>query len=334
MKDGEARREPRPRRLLTIALAAVAFAATFAIGLLVGREIARPAAPPTDTSAVLDLSPYEEVPPGLLAYRVLVEVPVPLSKPRGITSVPDGTVYACGDRSLLALDRTGAVKQRWNLDGEPSCVAVGPDGTLYVGMPDHVEVLRSGAVAPAVWPDLGSQAIVTSIAAAGSEVFVADAGNRMVMRFDAGGRLAGMIGEGYAVPSPYFDVAASPDGTLWVADPGHHAVRHFTHEGKLLGSWGNASPDIGGFSGCCNPVHIAVLPCGAIVTAEKGIPRVKFYEPDGTLTAVVAGPSDFASGETGLDLATRKANGGEVLVLVPSKRLVLVYVKKEAGTGG
>jgi hypothetical protein len=77
-----------------------------------------------------------------------------------------------------------------------------------------------------------------------------------------------------------------------------------------------------------------VLPCGALITAEKGIPRVKVYEADGTLSAVVAGASDFASGETGLDLATRQANGGEVLVLVPSRRIVRVYVKKEAVVGG
>ena len=45
---------------------------------------------------------------------------------------------------------------------------------------------------------------------------------------------------------------------------------------------------------------------------------MKVYEPDGTLAAVVAGPADFASAESGMDLATRQANGGEVLVLVPS----------------
>jgi hypothetical protein len=320
---------------LTIALVGIALASTFAIGVLVGREINRPASPsPSASPTVLDLSANEAVDRKLLAYRVLVEVPVPLSKPRGIASAADGTLYACGDRSLLAIDRTGAVKRRWDLDGDPSCVAVGPDGTLYIGMPDHVEVFAPGSDSPAAWPDLGSQAIVTSIAVVGSDVLVADAGNRMALRFDAGGRLAAVIGEGYAVPSPYFDVAGSPDGTLWVADPGHHALRHFTREGNPLGAWGASSLDIGGFSGCCNPVHIAVLPCGTIVTAEKGVSRVTCYEPDGTLVAVVAGPSDFSGGEAGLDLATRKANGGEVLVLVPSKRLVRVYVKKEASTGG
>ncbi len=210
----------RPRRVLTIALAAVALAATFGIGLLVGREIARPpAAAPSDPSAVLDLSPYAGVAPELLTYRVLVEVPVTLEKPRGIASAADGTIFVCGDRSLLALDRGGGVKNRWDLDGEPSCVATGPEGTLYVGMPDHVEVIRPGMAGTIAWPDLGSQAIVTSVAVVGSDVFVADAGNRMVLRFDAGGRLTGTVGSGYGVPSPYFDVAGSPDGTLWVAIP-------------------------------------------------------------------------------------------------------------------
>jgi hypothetical protein len=324
----------RQRRALTIALAAIALAATFGIGILVGREIARPAASPTDVPPLYDLGLHQSVAPELLAYRVLVEVPVALSKPRGIASVADGTIFVCGDRSMIEIDRTGAVKHRWDLDGEPSCVAAGSDGTLYIGMPDHVEVIRPGIAGTAAWPDLGSQAIVTSIAVIGSDVFVADAGNRMVLRFDAGGWLAGMIGSEYSVPSPYFDVAGSPDGTLWVADPGHRRVQHFTIEGKLLGSWGSSSLEIGGFGGCCNPVHLAVCPCGSIVTAEKGIPRVKVYEADGTLSAVVAGASDFASGETGLDLAARKANGGEVLVLVPSRHIVRVYVKKEANVGG
>lgn len=52
------------------------------------------------------------------------------------------------------------------------------------------------------------------------------------------------------------------------------------------------------------------------------------------LLAAVAGPSDLPAAESGLDLATRKANGGEVLVLVPSKRVVRVYVQKEATADG
>ena len=325
----------KDRRWITIALAALAVAAVFAIGVLVGREIARPpASSPIDAADALDPGSLADVPDSLLAYRVLMEVPIPLAEPTGIASVDDGTIYVCGDRSLLALDRSGAVKERWDFDGDPTCVAAGPDGSLYVGMTDHVEVVRRGAAGSTAWTSLGNQAIVTSVAVVGAAVLVADAGNRMVLRFDAGGRLVSTLGDDYVIPSPYFDVAGAPDGTVWVADPGRRTVRHYRLDGTLIGSWGESSPGIGGFGGCCNPVHLAVLPCGAPVTAEKGSPRVKVYEPDGRLWMVTAVSADFPSGETGLDLATRKANGGEVLVLVPSKRVVRVYVKKEAAAGG
>jgi DNA-binding beta-propeller fold protein YncE len=225
------------RRALTIALAALAVIATFGIGILVGRELTRPpSVRPQDPSVRYDLGAFAAVAPELLAYRVLLRVPIDLAKPRGIASAPDGTIWACGDRAVIAVDRKGAVTARYALGGEPTCVALGGDGRIFVGMGDHVEVVDPrGAVVS--WPDLGSQAIVTSITVNGADVFVADAGNRMVMRFDARGKLAGTIGTGYAVPSPYFDVASAPDGTLWVADPGNQRVRHADLTGKTLAAW-------------------------------------------------------------------------------------------------
>jgi hypothetical protein len=71
-----------------------------------------------------------------------------------------------------------------------------------------------------------------------------------------------------------------------------------------------------------------VLPCGRVVTSEKGLLRVKVHEPGGALQAVAALPEDFPPGTPSLDLATRKANGGEILVLVPGRRLVRVYCPK------
>lgn len=208
-------------------------------------------------------------------------------------------------------------------------MALGLEGRMVVGMRDHVEILDAVSGDRTVWPDLGSQAIVTSVAVVGSEVFVADAGNRMILAFDPGGRLVNTIDGDFAVPSPYFDVAAAPDGTLWVTDPGNHHVRHFGADGKPLGSWGLSSAEAEGFAGCCNPAHIAVLPCGSVVTSEKGLLRVKVHEPGGALESIAASAPDFP-GEMALDLATRKANGGEVLVLVPGRRVVRVYVKRAA----
>jgi hypothetical protein len=98
----------------------------------------------------------------------------------------------------------------------------------------------------------------------------------------------------------------------------------------LLSSWGAASSAVAGFQGCCNPAAIALLPCGALVTGEKGFVRVKVYEPDGSLSSVVAQPAEFPVGDPSIDIATRKAHGGEIIVLVPLEKAVRVFVKKDS----
>jgi hypothetical protein len=323
------RRRPDWRK---IALGAVAAAGVFGIGLFAGRELFPRQEVPAAPAWRYELEPFGRAPAELLRYRLLREVRLDLREPRGIAVGPDGRLYACGDRALLALDAGGKLLQRWELEGEPTCVAAGSDGILYLGMQDHLEVLDP-AGGNRSWPDLGGQAIVTSIAVTPAGVFVADAGNREVLRFDAGGMLAGRIGADYLIPSPYFDLASAPDGTLWVADTGRLTLRHYTVEGRLLDSWGKASLDIDAFGGCCNPAQLAALPCGRLVTGEKGLLRVKVYEPDGTLQAVVALPGDFPPGQSSLDLATRRANGGEILVLVPGKHVVRIYCLKAASDG-
>jgi hypothetical protein len=315
-----------------IALGAIALAGVFGIGFFAGRELFHGREPPGNLAWTYTLKEFGKAPPALLGYRLLREVGLELREPRGIAVGPDGRLYVCGDRAVLELDAGGGIRRRRELEGEPACVAVGGDGSIYLGMQDHLEVLDPAGDSRS-WPDLGSEAIVTSIAVTSAGVFVADAGNRAVLRLDPGGMLVGRIGEDYRIPSPYFDVAPAPDGTLWVADTGRQTLRRYTVEGRLLASWGRASLDIDGFGGCCNPAQLAALPCGRLVTGEKGLLRVKVYEPDGTLRAVVALPADFPPGQSGMDLATRKANGGEILVLVPGKRVVRIYAPKGEGEG-
>ena len=91
------------------------------------------------------------------------------------------------------------------------------------------------------------------------------------------------------------------------------------------------------FCGCCNPVNLAVLADGRIVTAEKGIPRVKVHAADGRFECVVAGPKQLAPTKTiteetrtqfkllAVDLAVD--SGGRVLVLDPARRSVRIFNK-------
>jgi hypothetical protein len=175
---------------------------------------------------------------------------------------------------------------------------------------------------------------LTSIAATSTDLFVADAGEKIVNHYDFKGRLINRIGEkdpqnnipGFVVPSYYFDLGISPSGDLWVADPGRHIFRNFSYDGKLISSWGKASMGVEGFCGCCNPSHFAFLSDGSFVTSEKGIERIKIYTPDGTYKYLVATPESFEEGTRGLDLAVDSQD--RILVLDPVKKKVRFFVKK------
>ena len=98
---------------------------------------------------------------------------------------------------------------------------------------------------------------------------------------------------GFIIPSGCFDLDISEDGELWVVNPGKHSLEHYSHQGRLLRFWENASFAPEGFSGCCNPVHIAILPDGSFVTSEKGIVRIKVHKPYGDIYGFVALPEKF-----------------------------------------
>ena len=123
-----------------------------------------------------------------------------------------------------------------------------------------------------------------------------------MLRYDHSGVLKGRIGEknkdrnipGFIVPSPFFDVKIAADGLLRVTNPGRHCVEAYTVEGDLEFSWGKPGAAIENFCGCCNPVNLAPLADGRMVTFEKGIPRVKVYGTDGAFECVVAGTESFA----------------------------------------
>lgn len=240
------------------------------------------------------------------------------------------------DRSVLILDPGGRPIGRVELEQEARCLAVGPAGLMYLGMSDHVEVYNQRGQRLAIWAGLGHEALITSIAAQGDEVLVADAGNRMILRYDSGGRLLDYIlGDGsngpeLLIPSPYFDLLLTPDGTLWVTNPGAHHLQSYSSNGGYLGSWGFSGTGIAEFGGCCNPTHIALTPAGSILTSEKGIPRVKEYDAGGNLIALVAGAELFAEGTTGLDLATDSR--GRIVVLDPISRAVRIFASQSEDT--
>lgn len=276
-----------------------------------------------------------EVDPALLKYQEFAPITLRLEKPTAISVGRDGKLYATGDKKLLCLDLSG--KQLFSLDlgVEPYCVAADGSGMLYVGFRDHVEVFGPQHDLQSRWAPTSAKAYLTCIAVSGDDVWVADAGDRSVYRFDRGGAQKARIGGaskgsvGLVLPSPHLDVVVDPDGQVLVNNPGLRRVEVYTKDGVLQGSWGKAGQAIDRFCGCCNPTDIALLPDGGIVTAEKGLLRVKTYDPEGALQAVVAQPSDFSQANDSLGLAV--AADGRVLVLDRQAKSVRVFAPAAAG---
>lgn len=273
--------------------------------------------------------------PALIGYDEVLKLKVNLNSLRGIAVDRDDLIYVAGDSALVVLQGSGREISRFTTGAPAGCLAVSPEGRIYLGMKDHLSVLNKDGSEIGTWDKINSTAIITSIAVTETEVFVADAGNKVVWRYGASGNLLGKIGErngeegkiGFVIPSPYFDVAIDRDGLLWAVNSGRHALENYTLDGELRSSWERTSVGLDGFCGCCNPIHMAILPNGSFVTSEKGIARVKIHDPTGEFRTVVAAPELFAEGTGGLDLAVDAQE--RILVLDPKAGVVRIFVKKQ-----
>ena len=157
----------------------------------------------------------------------------------------------------------------------------------------------------------------------------------MVMRFTEAGRLVSAMHslgsgapEAYVIPSPFFDLAVGASGTLWVVNPGKHYLEAYDQSGAFVRKWGETSFETPGFSGCCNPIHIAIQTDGTFVTAEKGIVRVKLYDAKGVFRSVVAPASDFAVNASIADMAARD-DGAVIILESTTRRLMFFYPLKK-----
>jgi len=297
-----------------------------------------------------DVEKLAKIDPGLILYEGTGEaIETGLATARAIAIDAADNIYVAGDRVIRVIDTSGRVQRSVDVPGSAGCLAVGSDGTIYAGVGDHVEVYGGDGALAAIWPASGESAVVTSIAVSREgEVYVADAGNRIVIRYDAEGRELNRIGKkdaernvpGFIVPSPHFDVVVPRDGMPRVVNPGRLRIETYTAEGDFEFSWGGPGVNIEGFCGCCNPVNIALLPNDDVITVEKGLNRIKVYAHTGEFKGVVAGPEQLAPGKAvkicvvpeqcqsgGLDAAADSA--GRIYVLDTAANVIRRFVLKD-----
>jgi len=281
-----------------------------------------------------ELGPWTKTDPKLVHYSETARFHSPHPDARRIVFGPDARLYLASGNYVSILDAQGATVGEIALGGPARCVAVAKDGVIYAGLRDHIEVFDPKGQPRGAWESPGKHPWFTGLAIGVNELFAADAGNRIIWRYDRSGKVLGRIGDknpeknvpGFIIPSPYLDVELHPDGLLRVNNPGRHRVEAYTTSGDFEFAWGQPTAAIEGFCGCCNPVDLAVLSDGRIVTCEKGLPRVKVYSSEGKFECVVAGTELFPENTKASDgshsedttkggLATAVDAGGKIHVL-------------------
>jgi hypothetical protein len=117
------------------------------------------------------------------------------------------------------------------------------------------------------------------------------------------------------------DIDINEKNEIIVADLGAFRVRSFDMEGNTILSFGNRGRELMDFHGCCNPVSVASLSTGAIVTVEKDPTRVKVFSKDGA--KAISGIEELVQGCLHIPMAV---DGNDNLYLASQKKGIVKCV--------
>ncbi|MFA5326989.1 MAG: hypothetical protein WC384_04295 [Prolixibacteraceae bacterium] len=315
--------------LIVLALTIVIIIAKDFIGKKAGKNIENP--------YEYNVDEYRKVDSSLVLYHETATFPVQVSEPVAI-AVSGEQLVMVAQKLLLKFDLSGNEILRKDIPDTATCVTVDTNNEIWVGTRHSVDLFDQGGTLLKRWNSFGERAVITSVAVSGENVFVADAGNRLVYRCNTNGQVIEKIGEknddkgvpGYVIPSPHFDLALDDSNLLWVVNPGRHTLENYNRDGSMRTSWGKASFKIDGFSGCCNPVYIAILNDNSFITSEKGMPRIKLYDQHGEFKGVVASPEMFSEQSTTAPAIAIDKNQ-RVIALDFDKKQIRIFEKNKDG---
>jgi hypothetical protein len=320
------------RKLVNILLILLALA----IIIIIGKDfIGNKAGKNIENPYEYNVDEFRKVDSTQILYTEKLHFPIKADLWAGI-AICDSTIIIENGKELQKYNYSGKQIFSKSLIDSATCISLDENLQIWIGMTSYVAHYDLNGTLIKRFDPVAKQAIFTSIASSGENIYVADAGNRIIHHYNLKGEMLDDIGEkdeqkgipGFIIPSPYFDVAIDDHGLLWAANTGRHTFENYNKDGSMRTSWGVTSMKIEGFSGCCNPAHFAILNDNSFITSEKGMPRIKLYDQHGQFIGIVAPPGAF-SGSLAPDIAVDKQQ--RVIALDFERQQVRIFEKKKDG---
>lgn len=244
------------------------------------------------------------------------------------------SVAVSGDKNIILAgesyisEYTSDLKNIWTLKTEKPITSVTTSAdTVFASTLETILVINGKGKLIAEFGPVEDSSIITSIAANKTFIAVADAQNKRVTILDKKGNIGKMIGlsgEPFIIPSPYFDVALTNDNKIYVVNPGNRRIEERSIDGSIIRYFGSPGMAPAGFCGCCNPAHFTKFP-GGFVTAEKGLNRIKIYNENGEFTELVSSTNNFLP-PVPLDVASDE--GKVIYAANPADNKLYIFKRK------
>lgn len=277
----------------------------------------------------------------LLGYQRIAVVETGMRGLTGIALDAHERIYVTGQNRVARFTAEGMKTREFKTDTATNCIAV-QENRVYTGQGAMVICHDTSGHRITAWKPYNPQGYITSVTVSEKYVFAADAMNKRILKYTPEGILEQEFGKkdsatgarGFVIPSMYFDIATGGFGDLWAVNPGRLEVENYTLNGTFRTSWGRETFENSGFIGCCNPVHFTLLPDGSFVTYEKGVDKVKLFDPTGRFVCMVAGAgsfkgkTDFQLGRNNLVKDMTADAVGKIYILDAYNR-VNVFIKKD-----
>lgn len=236
-----------------------------------------------------------------------------------------GNVILATENQIYIYGISGELQQNFPVASDVRDLAVYED-QLYVLFPARVEVYDMQGDLQKDWDACSDNSDYCSFAVFDGGVFVTDASNKNICKYELDGTLSRFINspEGFIVPSYSFGITTM-DGAIYVSNPGRHKIEQYTAAGDFVTSFGKAGAEDGAFSGCCNPVQLTTTSTGEILTSEKGVPRISCYSKDGQFRSVLLDQQALGGGHNAYDMRVYN----DKLIVVGGKKVSVFQYNKQ-----